>query len=200
MAWQLLFGIKTKTMNKILKNIMLSIARNAISEKLFNETLINRDELTEKYPELAEKGAVFVTLNKEGQLRGCIGSIEAHRPLIDDIIHNAQAAAFQDYRFTPVEAGEIDDISIEISLLTPPEKVEYNTAEELENILTPYKDGIILVKGFNRAVFLPQVWEKLPDFEMFFKHLCLKAGLSENCIYQHPEIYRFEVEIFEEQK
>ncbi len=183
-----------------LKEIMLDIARKAIYEKLTGEKLIDKNNLTNQYPELTEPGAVFVTLNKDGQLRGCIGSIEAHRPLIDDIIHNARAAAFSDSRFYPVEPDEMNDITIEISLLSKPEEIFYNNVDELRDILIPGKDGIILSKGFRKAVFLPQVWEKLPDFDIFFYHLCQKAGLEGNCIYSHPDIYRFRVEIFEEEK
>ncbi len=177
---------------------MLEIARNTIRENFSRAKFIDRDELIAKYPELAEPGAVFVTLNKDGQLRGCIGSIEAHRKLIDDIINNAQSAAFRDSRFLPLEANELDSITIEISLLSPPEKVNYSTVEELQNILKPNVDGVILSKGFYRAVFLPQVWEQIPDFHNFFRHLCNKAGLAANCIWDIPDIYRFKVTIFEE--
>ncbi len=187
-------------MKNSLQKILLQVARQAISEKLTGEKLIDKEKLVEQYPELSEPGAVFVTLNKDGQLRGCIGSIEAHRPLLDDVVHNARSAAFYDSRFFPVEPDEMKDISIEISLLTKPEKVNYNTVGELKKILVPGKDGIILSKGFRKAVFLPQVWEKLPDFDMFFYHLCKKAGLNGDCINDFPEIYRFRVEIFEEEK
>ncbi len=179
---------------------MLQIARDAITERFTGRQRIDIEKLIKKFPVLAEPGAVFVTLNKNGQLRGCIGSIEAHRPLIEDIIHNAQAAAFNDTRFEPVEPDEMDDITIEISLLTKPEKVDYEDAEDLERKLVPGTDGIILARGFYRAVFLPQVWEKLPGFETFFYHLCRKAGLSGDCLDDHPDIYRFRVKIIEEEE
>jgi AmmeMemoRadiSam system protein A len=177
---------------------ILDIAKKAILEKLTGEKLVNKEELVNKFPELSDPGAVFVTLNKNGQLRGCIGSIEAHRSLIDDIIYNAQAAAFKDTRFTPVDLDEMAEISIEVSLLSKPEPVEYDSIEDLEQKIEPFKDGIILIKGLNRAVFLPQVWEQLPDFYQFFEYLCRKAHLPEDCLWSYPAIYRFRVKIIEE--
>ena len=182
------------------EKIMLKIARDAITERFTGKKLVDVDKLVKRYPVLAEPGAVFVTLNKNGQLRGCIGSIEAHRPLIDDIIRNARAAAFSDTRFEPVEPREMNEISIEISLLSKPEKVVYENTKDLKRLLKPGIDGVILEKGFYRAVFLPQVWEKLPDFNTFFYHLCRKAGLDGDCLFDHPDIYRFQVKIIEEEE
>ncbi len=181
-----------------LEKVIIDIAKKAILEKFTGKKLIDKEELIQKYPELKEPGAVFVTLNKNNNLRGCIGSIEAHRPLIDDIIHNARAAAFGDPRFNNVQPDEWPEITVEVSILSKPEYVENESVEDLKKKLVPFKDGVILVKGFNRAVFLPQVWEQLPDFFMFFKHLCRKAGLEDDCIWSHPDIYRFRVKIIEE--
>ena len=181
-----------------LESVMLQIARDAIKEQFSGRKLIDRDQLIREYPRLGEPCAVFVTLNERHQLRGCIGSIEAHRPLIDDIIHNAKAAAFSDSRFLPVSADELDEISIEISLLSKPEYVPYETVEELKRKLRPGIDGVILRKGLYRAVFLPQVWEQLPDFYRFFEHLCKKAGLTSGCLNLHPDVFRFQVKTIEE--
>ena len=186
-------------MKRSLEKTMLKIARDAIMEQFTGQRLIDTEALVKEYPRLAEPGAVFVTLNEKGHLRGCIGSVEAHRPLIEDIIHNARAAAFSDSRFLPVEQDEMDDITIEISLLSEPEEIFYTDEEDLERKVVPGADGIILSKGFYRAVFLPQVWEKLPDFLTFFNHLCRKAGLNGNCLADHPDIYRFRVTIVEEE-
>ena len=177
---------------------LLQIARDAITEQLTGEILIDRNRLTDQYPELTEPGAVFVTLNKNHQLRGCIGSIEAHRPLIDDIIENAVSAAFRDPRFIPLIKDELPDISVEISILSAPEVVEYNSVTELKQKVKPGTDGIILSNGYHRAVFLPQVWEQLPGFDLFFEHLCKKAGLSGNCLNDFPRIEKFHVTIVEE--
>ncbi len=183
-----------------LEKVILDIAKKAIIEKFTGKKLIDKEKLITQFPELGKPGAVFVTLNKNNQLRGCIGSIEARRPLIDDIIHNARAAAFGDPRFNKLELDEWPDISIEISLLSKPEKVEYESVEDLKNKIQMFKDGIVLVKGYNRAVFLPQVWEQLPDFYLFFKHLCRKAGLEDECLWSYPEIYRFRVKIIEDKE
>ena len=103
-------------------------------------------------------GACFVTLHKQGQLRGCIGSLEAHRLLLDDVLHNAFASAFRDHRFPPVQQGELADLHIEISILTPKQMIEANDEKELFDQLRPDIDGLIIKSGFQSATFLPQVW------------------------------------------
>jgi AmmeMemoRadiSam system protein A len=178
------------------KKILLDIAKEAIKVK-FKNTTINKEELIKKYPELKEEGAVFVTLKEKGNLRGCIGSIIAHRPLIDDLIHNAQSAAFKDPRFIPLREEELNDIEIEVSLLTPYKELPYKDKEDLKKKIKPNIDGVILKYGSHQATFLPQVWEELPDFELFFAHLCQKAGLRANCLDYHPEIYIYQVEKIE---
>jgi len=187
-----------------LKQVLLEIARKAILEKLTGNKLIDKSFYLRKYPELARKQAVFVTLNKKDEftgresLRGCIGSLLPVRTLIDDVIYNAQAAAFSDPRFPPLSPEEFEDIKIEISLLSIPEKVDYIDTDDLRKKIIPGKHGVILQLSGRRATFLPQVWEQLPDFDLFFAHLCQKAGLPANCLEYHPEIERYEVEEFEE--
>ena len=186
-----------------LKKILLRVARLAIEEEFAGRPLIDRDALVAQYPQLAEKRAVFVTLNKQRsaggyELRGCIGSIIPVRPLIDDVIHNAKAAAFQDPRFPPLTPAELPLVRIEISILTIPQKVVYTDVDHLRQIIRPGIDGVILRLGDRQATFLPQVWEQLPDFDLFFSHLCQKAGLPGNCLVYHPEIYIYQVEKFEE--
>jgi len=178
------------------KKILLKIARDAIEAKLKNKT-IDRDKLIKEYPELEKEGAVFVTLKEKGNLRGCIGSIIAHRPLIDDLIHNAQSAAFNDPRFIPLREEELDDVDIEVSLLTPYKELVYTDKKDLKRKIRPNIDGVILRYGSHQATFLPQVWEELPDFELFFAHLCQKAGLRADCLDYHPEIYTYQVEKIE---
>ncbi len=185
-----------------LEAIMLHIARLAIMEVFLGKPLIDREELIREYPQLAEKQAVFVTLNKqEGgrtSLRGCIGSIIPYRSLIDDIIYNARAAAFEDPRFPPLKEEELEHIKIEISLLTIPRALSYSDTEDLRRKIVPGKYGVILKFGGRQATFLPQVWEQLPEFDLFFQQLCLKAGLPGNCLKWHPEIDVYEVKKFEE--
>ncbi|MEO1941986.1 MAG: AmmeMemoRadiSam system protein A [Campylobacterales bacterium] len=176
--------------------ILPKLARLAIEEEFKGGGLINREEWLQRYPWLSERRAVFVTLNKKGKpkgssLRGCIGSLLPYRPLIEDLIENAKSAAFQDPRFPPLAPEELPEVEIEVSLLTLPEKVEYRDIEELRQKIQPFKDGIILQLGNRQATFLPAVWEQIPDFNLFFSHLCLKAGLPTNCLLYHPTIYRY---------
>lgn len=181
-----------------MEKVILQIARNAIKEEFIGKSLIDRKKLIDKNPELSEYGAVFVTLNKNNNLRGCIGSIQSYRPLIDDIIGNAKSAAFKDPRFEPVRFEELEDISIEVSVLSNPQPVNYESVEQLKKLIKPLRDGVILSNGVHRAVFLPQVWEQLSGFDTFFKHLCNKAGLQYDCLKMHPNIETFHVKIIEE--
>ncbi len=137
---------------------------------------------------------MFKPIPINGRLRGCIGSIIAHRPLIDDLISNAQSAAFHDPRFSPLTESEFERIRIEVSLLTHPEAVAYKDREGLSKIIRPNIDGVILRLGNQQATFLPQVWEELTDFDDFFAHLGLKAGIGHDPLSFHPEIYTYQVE------
>ncbi|WP_456433343.1 AmmeMemoRadiSam system protein A, partial [Nitratifractor sp.] len=159
-------------MDKEKQKVLLEIARKAIAEELTGKKLIDREALLREYPWLAEPGAAFVTLNENHQLRGCIGSIVAHQPLIDDLIHNAKAAAFNDPRFRPVRPEEYDKLEIEISLLTPPQEIPYTDKADLRRKIRPGVDGVILRLGNYQATYLPSVWEQLPDFDLFFATLC----------------------------
>ncbi len=181
------------------KELLLEIARKAI-EVEFNNQHINKSYLLKKYPELKEKRAVFVTLNKkDGNLRGCIGSLIAYKTLLDDIISNAKSAAFSDPRFPPLKKEELKDITIEISLLSPYKKLEYRDIEDLKRKIRPKIDGVILKLGTHQATFLPQVWEDIPDFNSFFAHLCQKAGVNPySCLEKHPDIFIYQVDKIEE--
>ncbi len=174
------------------KRVILDIAKAAIKEAVLNKKLINKDELIRKYPWLKQKGAVFVTINEFNNLRGCIGSIIAHQSLIDDIIHNAKAAALNDPRFRPLSPEELDKIEVEVSLLTPPKPLPYKDILDLKQKIRPGIDGVILSYNGYQATYLPSVWEQLPIFEEFFSTLCQKAGLSSNCLELHPDIYIYE--------
>ena len=123
------------------------------------------------------QGAAFVTLKKNDQLRGCIGSLAAYRPLKEDVAENAFAAAFRDPRFSAVTETEIDDIELSISVLTPPEMIVFTSEQDLIAQLRPGVDGLIMTEGGNRGTFLPSVWENYPQPESFLSHLKLKAGL-----------------------
>jgi len=180
--------------------IYLLLARAAIAQSVGLEYDVDLNAILQKYPSLKEEGASFVTITKksDGSLRGCIGTLEAYRPLYEDIILNARAAALHDPRFRPLDEKEYEDINIEVSLLSKPVKVEYKDVEDLKNKITPFEDGIVLKLGANQATFLPQVWEQLPSFDMFFAHLCQKAGLEPNCLERLPEIFVYHVKKYKE--
>lgn len=161
------------------QELLLRTAREIIKAKLNNETFLS-PTLVDLPQKLQENGACFVTLTKKGILRGCVGSIAAIQPLIIDVQDRALAAAFQDYRFPPLSPTELDEILIEISCLTSPAKLEYQTPEELPKLLRPDIDGVILSYQTRRATFLPQVWEKLSTPELFLDRLCQKMGLDQS--------------------
>ena len=142
---------------------------------------------------------VFVTLTRSGQLRGCIGNLTSTDPLVSGVRRNAINAAFHDPRFAPLSASELDEIEIEISILTEPQPIEYHDADDLLNTLRPHVDGVIIRKEAASATFLPQVWEQLPRPQDFLTHLCMKAGLASDA-WQHSqlEVSRYGVQYFEE--
>ena len=145
-----------------------------------------------------ENAACFVTLHKQGDLRGCIGSLEAHRPLLEDVVYNAFASAFRDHRFSPVSEAELPDLHIEISILTPQQLMDVHSEEELLKALRPNIDGLVIRDGHHSATFLPQVWEQLPEPELFLKHLKQKAGLAGNHWSDNMQCLRYQCIPFEE--
>lgn len=143
-------------------------------------------------------GAVFVTLIRNGQLRGCIGSLEAHRPLVLDLQANAEAAAFQDPRFPPLDPDELKDLKVEVSLLSKPEPIVFRDEADALAQLRPYVDGVIFQAGWRRSTFLPQVWEQLPEPDRFMAHLKMKAGLPAGYWSDQVRLFRYTVDKFEE--
>jgi hypothetical protein len=131
-------------------------------------------------------GASFVTLTIAGELRGCIGTLEAYQPLYRDVAEHARQAALEDYRFSPVSEVELPLIEIEISRLTSPIPLPYSHPADLPGLLHPNTDGVILKDGGRRATFLPQVWSQLPDAGVFLSHLCQKMGAP-------PDLWRRKV-------
>lgn len=178
-------------------DLLISLARESI-RNVFTGQSVDKSDYLPREPKLDEPGATFVTLSIDGRLRGCIGSLVAHRPLFDDIVANARSAAFRDPRFTPLSADELDAIGIEVSVLTPPAAVEYTTVEELKRIIRPGIDGVILRLGNHQATFLPQVWEELPSFDLFFAHLGTKAGIGSDPLAHYPQIYLYQVDKYTE--
>ena len=151
---------------------LLIIARNAIGGHFGHAA-----QPVAALPALADPGASFVTLTQAGQLRGCIGSLEAVRPLATDVAQNAMAAALKDPRFSPLGGEELARTRIEVSLLSPAEPITFTNEADALARLRPSIDGIILTRGQRRATFLPQVWESLRDPDQFMAQLKLKAGL-----------------------
>lgn len=174
--------------------VLLDIVRKAILEEFKKKSLIDKNSLIEKYPEFKNLGATFVTLNLDGKLRGCIGSLVAHRGLLDDIIHNAKAAAFADPRFSKLTEKEFEKLDFELSILTQAQVLEYKGFEDLKEKLIPNKHGVILELDGKRATFLPQVWEQLPSFDSFMSHLVQKAGLNPSSLSAYPKIQIYEVQ------
>jgi AmmeMemoRadiSam system protein A len=182
------------------RNLLLTLARQSILQGVAGKEFpaLNRAGLS---PILLQPGASFVTLTQNGQLRGCIGALEAYQPLVDDVCEHALAAAVNDYRFAPVHPGEIESLQIEISRLTKPQILEYTQPEDLPNRLTPQVDGVILQDGFRRATFLPQVWEKLPGPAEFLAQLCQKMGAPSNLWRKKIlEVWTYRVEEFHEER
>ncbi|MCJ7693856.1 MAG: AmmeMemoRadiSam system protein A [Anaerolineaceae bacterium] len=180
------------------KRILLSIARQSITEAVKRNPV--PELVLKNLPEkLQTHGASFVTLTIKGELRGCIGALEAYQPLALDVQDHAIAAALMDSRFLQVSANELEDIKIEISWLSEPEELIYEGPEKLIEGLHPGVDGVILKDGQKRATFLPQVWEKLPDPVDFLGHLCMKMGSSPDLWQKRLlEVKTYQVEEFNE--
>lgn len=142
---------------------------------------------------LAQPGATFVTLTRNGDLRGCIGSLEARRPLGDDVRANALGAAFRDPRFSPLSREEWRDTRVEVSLLSPLEALDLVSEEALLATLRPGVDGVLIEYGHHRSTFLPQVWEQLPKPREFLANLRRKAGLPPDFFDPGFKVWRYTV-------
>ncbi len=147
-------------------------------------------------PALRETLACFVTLNRRGQLRGCIGHLEAMQPLVRDVAENAWAAAFRDPRFPPLEESELGGLELHISILTPSEPMEFDSEADLLRQIRPGVDGLILEDGFARGTFLPSVWESLPRVADFWLQLKRKAGLPMDHWSDSLRVARYRTESF----
>jgi len=173
---------------------LLVRARNAIAARLQQPTQAEPD-----HPALNRPGATFVTLTQnDGDLRGCIGSLEAHRSLDDDVRANAVAAAFRDPRFPPLTLAELPHTRVEVSLLTAPQAMHFTSEADALRQLRPHVDGVILIAGQRRSTFLPQVWEQLPEPRLFMAHLKQKAGLPADYWSSDVQLQRYEVRKWKE--
>lgn len=176
---------------------LLALAKNAIEHGLQTGRPL-KIALADFPIELTVPRATFVTLQKRhhhaATLRGCIGMLEAVRPLAQDIAENAYSAAFKDPRFPPLAADELSELDIHLSILTAPEPIAFTSEQDLLAKLEPGIDGLILEEGYNRGTFLPSVWESLPDPKQFLRHLKQKAGLGPAYWSDTIRVYRYHTE------
>lgn len=178
------------------KHFLLTLARQALEAAVRGE----KPPSPQQVPEMTkENRGCFVTLTVQGALRGCIGYIEPIKPLYQAVIENAGNAALSDPRFNAVRPDELKGITVEVSVLTRPEPLEYKDPQDLLNKLVPKVDGIILQKGFSQSTFLPQVWEQLPDKVQFLQHLSLKGGMPIDG-WKTANVKRYRAEHFSEQE
>ncbi len=181
-------------------DLLLKLARETILGKL-GQKKHDLDDLTAKFSDLVntEKRGTFVSLHKQGTLRGCIGNIEPVKTIFEGIRDNAVHAAFKDSRFKPLALEELKDTCIEISILTRPKKLEYTDFQGLIARLRPKIDGVIIQKHYRTATFLPQVWDQLSAPEVFLSQLCMKAGLApDEWKTGQLEVSTYQVQMFEE--
>jgi len=176
-------------------NTLIALARHAIADQLGVNLVAPDIEATDW---LQTKAATFVTLTMHGSLRGCIGTLEPHRPLIDDLQANAVAAAFHDPRFSPLSRDEFDDVRIEVSVLSALQPVHAPDEDIALSNISRGVDGVVFKYGTHQATFLPQVWVQLPEPVQFMAHLKQKAGLSAD--FWHPDVhlYIYQVDKFRE--
>ena len=156
-------------------DILLPLARAAIAAQLSIPFEVHDEAAWLHVP-----GATFVTLKQQGELRGCIGTLAAHRPLAEDVRANAAGAAFRDPRFPPIQRPEFESISVEVSVLSVVEVLDCRDEADALARLRPGIDGVIFEYGHHRSTFLPQVWEQFSDPLLFLSHLRRKAGLPPN--------------------
>jgi MEMO1 family protein len=181
------------------KEYLLRLARETLNSYVMNgkEPVINEDTLNKR---LLKVQGCFVTLNKNGNLRGCIGHIIPQEALYKCVIDNAVNAAANDMRFTPVKPDELKDIEVEVSVLSVPEQMTFNSSEDILNRLQPNIHGVVLQYNNKQSTYLPQVWEQLPDKETFLSQLCLKQGSVSNCWQQSTvKVFTYTATVFNEE-
>jgi uncharacterized protein len=177
---------------------LLKLAREALYAAVCEGGLPGID-LSCLPPRLQLPGTSFVTLKLLGELRGCVGGLEARQPLALDVREHAAAAALHDHRFPHVCAAELADITLEISRLTTPQRLLYDCPEDLVTLLHPGRDGVVLRTRFQQATFLPQVWEQIKDPELFLSLLCEKMNAPHNLWrLSELQVYTYQVEKFTE--
>jgi len=183
-----------------MSSIKLSIADQKVCLQIAQQSILHGLEkggalqviASDYSPELQVNLACFVTLHKNGNLRGCIGTLEAYQPLINDIAEHAYSAAFKDPRFPSLQGNEYEELDIEISVLGKAESMAFESEEDLLQQIRPNTDGLILESGYHRGTFLPSVWEQLPEKKDFLNHLKMKAGFSSDWWDNAVKVSRYE--------
>lgn len=178
------------------RRLLLDLARRSIRHGVEQGTALPM-KLDALPASLRREGACFVTLTRHGQLRGCIGSLQPRRPLAEDAVNNAWAAAFCDDRFAPLLAEELESLSIHLSVLGPLAPIEVGSESALLSILRRGVDGVVVEQGNRRSTFLPQVWEHFVDARDFLRALRRKAGLPD-AYDPRARYFRYSVEEFGE--
>lgn len=190
----------SQSLSKHQGQTLVRLARQTIAERLGKKSItVDPETLADSV--FQDHRGTFVTLTINKQLRGCIGNLDSTKSILAGIKRNAINAAFHDPRFPALKAHELDQVDIEISILTEPHRLEYGDSKDLLSKLRVHVDGVILSKGSASATFLPQVWEQLPRPEQFLSHLCMKAGLpADDWEKSRLEILTYQVQYFEEEK
>ena len=179
------------------KQTLLRLARDKL-ESLFYDMSVDIDSY-DITPNLKKKQGCFTTLNKNGNLRGCIGHILPQEELYKCVMENAENAAFNDPRFNKVTEDELRDIEIEVSVLTVPQRLEFSSGEDLKSKLRQNVDGVVMKKGWSQSTYLPQVWEQLPSHDMFLSQLCIKGNMKPGCWQDtSTEVYTYQAIVFHE--
>lgn len=184
-SWFLYKGAKNDFIKKYFSDFTRKLVREAVQADFKSY------DITEYNCVFEQNGASFVTIELDGILRGCIGSIIAHKPLIKDLIDNAYASAYKDNRFPPVTQKESEKIDIKVSLLSKPVRIIFDNEDDLIDSIVPYKDGLIIRDGNYKSVFLPEVWKMISEKRKFLEELKQKAGLQKNYFSQTLEAFRF---------
>lgn len=185
-------------LSEVEQKVLLQIARDTIEKSVQGQSLpdLSKSNLS---PNLQLDGASFVTLTINGNLRGCIGTLEAYQPLAIDVQEHAVAAALHDPRFPRVLPKELGKIEIEVSVLTPKQILKYDRPLDLVQKIRPGIDGVVLQDGFLKATFLPQVWDQLEQPEIFLSHLCAKMGASSDLWRKKIlQVFTYQVQEFHE--
>lgn len=177
------------------QSLLLQIARDSIVEVFEAQRRIDRNALFEQYPLLQAPIAAFVSIYLDNELRGSMGTITPSRSLLEEIIHNAKAAAFQDIRFSPLKTSEYLHSSIELALLVEPKSLSYSDIDDLRRQIIQGEEGLFLAEAAKEAGFLPQVWPESSNFEEFLSTVLGKAGPAAIAeIKNRPQLFSFRIE------